>query len=309
MSLESWDWLIKLEESGSFTRASEELQISQQTLSSRLATLERKLDTKLMIRNNPLVLTRAGETFLKYAKEQNAAYNEMLRRLSETTIGGIGELKVGISNIRGRILMPHVLRQFHRSLPNVTVKLMEGTNEELVRMAESNEADLVIGRFDGIYPDVSVKPIFREEVVLAVLPKLLENVTGMSSELAIEAAEHDGLSVLKDCPFLLEAVSDISGRVAHIELRRAGIKPFVHVESNNMMTLLALCSEGLGAVFCPTNIMDEISNLTHNLVRIHLSEAACYQISIGTPKNAEAWGPAQVFEDIVGTLYGEHFEK
>ena len=69
----------------------------------------------------------------------------MLRQVSEVTIGGSGELKVGISNMRGRVLMPHVIRQFHSSLPNVRIKLMEGTNEELdIQLAEHGEADEVV---------------------------------------------------------------------------------------------------------------------------------------------------------------------
>ena len=65
--IESWDWLIQLVEAGSFTRASEKLHVSQQTLSARLATLEKELETKLVVRSSPLALTRAGEAFLAYA--------------------------------------------------------------------------------------------------------------------------------------------------------------------------------------------------------------------------------------------------
>ena len=56
--IESWDWLIQLIEAGSFTRASERLHISQQTLSSRVASLEKELGTKLVVRSSPLSLTR-----------------------------------------------------------------------------------------------------------------------------------------------------------------------------------------------------------------------------------------------------------
>ena len=73
MAVESLDWFVQLAESGTFTRASEELQVSQQTLSSRLAALERELDTRLVVRSNPLALTRSGETFLAYAIEQPAS--------------------------------------------------------------------------------------------------------------------------------------------------------------------------------------------------------------------------------------------
>ena len=157
MSLESWGWFVQLVESGTFTRAADELQIPQQTLSARLASLERELGCKLLVRGVPLALTRAGEAFFSYAREQEAARTRMLRQVSEVTIGGSGELKVGISNMRGRVLMPHVIRQFHSSLPNVRIKLMEGTNEELIELAEHGEAALSRGSGAGHRPRSSRK--------------------------------------------------------------------------------------------------------------------------------------------------------
>ena len=281
MSLESWGWFVQLVESGTFTRAADELQIPQQTL------------------------TRAGEAFFSYAREQEAARTRMLRQVSEVTIGGSGELKVGISNMRGRVLMPHVIRQFHSSLPNVRIKLMEGTNEELIELAEHGEADVVVACFGSGHPGVSVKPLYREEVVLAIDPDLLESATGLNAEQAASTLETEGLAILADCPFLLERIDDISGRVARNELQSAGIKPIGFVESENMMTLLSLCAAGLGGLFCPTNMLDETTDLTKNLVRVKLSEEAGYQISIGTPKGSVPWLPAQMFEDILGSLYGE----
>lgn len=303
--LESWDWFVRLIEAGSFTRASDELQISQQTLSSRVATLERELGCKLVVRCTPLTLTRAGETFLTYAREQNAARASMLRRVGEATIGGAGQLKVGIANMRGRVLMPHVIKQFHRSLPGVRIKLIEGTNEELVALAERNEADVVVAHFDTAHPGVTVRPLYREEVVLAIHPDLLERVSGLDAHEAAEKISREGLGALHACPFLLETIDDISGRVARVELQRGGIKPEGFVESENLMTLLALCIAGLGAVFCPANMLDATESLTGNLVRIRLSEAASYDVSLGTPANAEPWTPAQMFEDVIGALFGE----
>ena len=144
MALESWEWFVRLMEKGSFTHAAEELQLPQQTLSARLAALERELKCKLVVRSTPLTLTRAGEAFLAYAQEQEQARSLMLRQVGEVTVGGSGVLKVGISSMRGCVLMPHVLEQFHRSLPGVSVRLQEGTNEQLVRLAERNEADVVV---------------------------------------------------------------------------------------------------------------------------------------------------------------------
>ncbi|WP_165172228.1 LysR family transcriptional regulator [Adlercreutzia sp. ZJ242] len=307
--LESWDWFVGLVEAGSFTRASDELQISQQTLSSRVAALERELGCKLVVRSTPLALTRAGETFLAYAQEQDLARSIMLRHVGEATIGGSGKLKVGISNMRGRVLMPYVIDQFHRSLPGVSVKLIEGTNEELVRLAERNEADVVVAHFDSTHPGVTTRPLYREEVVLAVHPRLLEKHTGLACDEAVPLLESEGLARLSSCPFLLETIDDISGRVARSELQSAGIKPSGLVESENLMTLLALSVAGIGGVFCPANMLDATSSLTGDLVRVRLSDAATYDISLGMPASAEPWTPAQMFEDVIGALFGESFEQ
>ncbi len=303
--VESWDWLIQLVESGSFTRASEELHISQQTLSSRLASLERELDTRLIVRSSPLSLTRAGREFLSFAREQNEARANMIRRMGEATIGGAGQLKVGVSNMRSRVLMPHVIKQFHRSMPRVNVKIIEGTNEELIRMAEHEDADLVIASFGDMHPGITVRPLFREEIVLVAKPALLETATGISADAAVARLYAEGLSLLKDCPFLMTSPDDISGRIARTELRRARIKANPLVESDSMMTLLSLCAAGLGAVFCPTNILDVATDLAQGLARVRLSQSARYEISLGRPATAEPWAPAQVFEDILGALFGD----
>ena len=76
MALEGWDWFIKLAENENFTKAADELQISQQTLSARLVSLERNLGAKLVVRGTPISLTSAGKVFLLYAREQRQAQQE-----------------------------------------------------------------------------------------------------------------------------------------------------------------------------------------------------------------------------------------
>ena len=124
----------------------------------------------------------------------------------------------------------------------------------------------------------------------------------MPIEQAIERAGED-LSVLAEGPFLLTSLDDITGRIARSELRAAGIKPRVAVEGDSLMALLSLCHEGIGAVFCPANVLDAVEELSRDLVRVRLSDAARYDISLGRPASADPWAPAQVFEDIVGALF------
>ena len=88
MALEGWDWFIKLAENENFTKAADELQISQQTLSARLVSLERNLGAKLVVRGTPISLTSAGKVFLLYAREQRQAQQDMIRQIGEVAGGG-----------------------------------------------------------------------------------------------------------------------------------------------------------------------------------------------------------------------------
>ena len=111
---------------------------------------------------------------------------------------------------------------------------------------------------------------------------------------------NEGIGKLKECPFVLESIDDIAGRIAYSELRNAGIDPKVVATSENLPTLLAMAAEGLGAVFCPVNMFDVLhDSLTKDLVRITLSEQAKYDISLGIPLQREEWKALESFKDLI----------
>lgn len=299
MAVDNLDWFIALSEQESFTKAAERLQISQQTLSARLVALEKTLEVKLVSRGIPLSLTPAGTVVLLYAREQRQAREEMMRQIGEVTGSGAGVLKVGISHVRSQLIMPEVTLRMAKLLPKVRLQIVEGTNRELLRMAERAEVDVVVARFDDIHPGVDVSPLYEEEIVLALHAKVLEAAMDMSAEEALERVQREGVVALADCPFVLGSLDDIAGRVAYSVLRNAGIKPHVIATSNNMATLLAMAQKGLGAVFCPTDVLG-VNDDSQQLVRVSLSKQARYTISLGVPqKNEEEWHTLSVFKDVL----------
>lgn len=305
MALDSYCWFTQLAQTGNFTRAADTLGISQQTLSARLAALEKELDAKLVVRSSPLTLTPAGTEFYLYAKEQEQARINMIRKVGDASSGGAGILKVAISPSRARDLMPNVIKEFRAGLPGVRVMILEGTNEELLRYTERGEVDIAVARFDRSHPGVDVRPLFAEEVVLAVDGDLLASHMGCDADSAVARIEQEGLSPLKGFPFLLEDDDDIAGRIGQAAMKKAGLNYCGVVRTESMSVLLEMCLKGLGAVFCPNTLLDAFEGSNHTLKRIHLTEPASYQISIGRPADAEPWTPAQTFEDILGALYGD----
>ena len=69
MNFDSLEYFSVLARERSFTRAAESLHITQQSLSSHIAGLEKELNCQLVVRRIPLELTYAGQTFLSYAEE------------------------------------------------------------------------------------------------------------------------------------------------------------------------------------------------------------------------------------------------
>lgn len=296
MSLENWSWFTKLSEEGSVTKAAQSLEISQQALSARLAALEKDIGAKLVLRGTPLSLTPAGQAFLLYAREQQDAQQSLMREIGEVTGGGAGVLKVGVPQMRGRILMPKVIARVRKELPDVSFELTEETNRELIRKVERGEVDLVVALFGASHPGVTVTPLVEEEVVLAVHQQLLKDVTGLDPEPALKLVEEKGLSVLRECPFGLGTVDDISGRIAYSELRNAAIRQKPVVMSEYTSTLLQVCVEGIAAVFAPSNMIDGTVKDSSMLVRIPLGEQARYTISMGTPMQAPEWRAVEVLK-------------
>lgn len=290
MSLEKWEWFVDLAEQGNFRKAAASQHVSQQTLSARLAALEKDVGAKLIERGVPLSLTPAGSAFLLYAREQQQSQRDLLRQIGEATGSGRGILKIGVSPLRARTLMPNVIRELTTRFPRLSVELAEGTNRELVRMAEHREADAVIARFESTHPGVDVVPLYQEQVVLAVRADVLEQTTGMVAEEAVALAAEQGIDMLRSCPFVLGTVDDIAGRIAYSELRNAGVNPHVAASSESLDTLLAMAEAGIGATFAPQNTLASATGQRgSNLVRIPLSSQATYAIELGVPMQQEPW--------------------
>ena len=78
MNLSSMEYFAVLARERSFTKAAEKLYITQQSLSSHIASLEKELGCQLLIRHIPLELTYAGEVFLRYGESICHTQTDML---------------------------------------------------------------------------------------------------------------------------------------------------------------------------------------------------------------------------------------
>ncbi len=274
MNFDSLEYFSVLARERSFTRAAELLHITQQSLSSHVAGLEKELNCQLVVRRIPLELTFAGETFLRYAEE----------------------LRVGVAFTRGRAVMPRLIAAFQREYPNVEVTLVEGSNDALQKLLTDGDIDLAIADFSKAPQEVELCDFYDEHVVLC----LSDALTGRCG---IDLAAHEAalragdLGCLRDCPFVLGHAGDIGGRIGRELLRRSGVRPIVKATSENIETLLALCEQGIGACFSPENLIHTALS-EEQIARLHLlhfDSGASYPIRFGFIRRSYQWSVIEAF--------------
>src|SRR5271167_836958 len=116
-----------------FTRAAEELRLSQSTVSQHIKLLEDELGCPLFLRVGKRVLvTDAGKLLLRYAEKifHDLKNAEMaLREISALQRGAV-RLGVGATTLTYRL--PHVLGEYTRRFPDIELIVLAGTTEFLL---------------------------------------------------------------------------------------------------------------------------------------------------------------------------------
>lgn len=304
MTLTSMDYFVMLARERSFTKAAEQLHITQQSLSAHIASLEQELGCQLLIRRIPLELTYAGKVFLRYALIFQQNINALHQEFCDITENQKGVLRIGIAFTRGRTIMPSIIDSFQQKYPHIMVELAEASNEELQKNVLNGKIDLAIANFPEALPGIELQDFYKEEVVLFVSKKLIANLYGEDSEPVMHRVRAGDLSALANCPFVMGNSADIAARIGLAAFRTAGMTPIVKAKSDNMETLLALCLKGIGACFCPKNLAHAalVPAQLQQLYTIRLGACAEYPIRFGCLKNSYQWSILSEFMRIAKSI-------
>lgn len=315
MNFQSLEYFIALARERNFTRASEALHITQQSLSSHIAGLEKELNCQLVVRRTPLELTYAGKTFLHYADDIRKTLHAMQQEFCDIAENQKGELRVGIAYTRGRAIMPSLIAAFQSEYPNVEINLTEDSNEALQKLLLDGDIDLAIANFPKALPEVELVDFYMEDVVLLLSNALLKKHSIDLSEQAHNLEAGD-LSSLQNCPFVLGSTEDIAGRIGRDLILRSGFEPVVKAKSNNVETLLTLCGQGVGACFSPENLV-YTALPKQQIEKLHIlrfSSGSSYPIRFGYLKRSYQWSMISEFIRIAREQYSmqshqEHHSK
>jgi DNA-binding transcriptional LysR family regulator len=117
----------------SFSKAAQEMYLTQPTVSQHISSLENYLGIKLLDRlGKEVALTKAGEILYPYAKQMTALRGEAQQALDHFMGKKTGHLVLGASTIPGEYILPPLLGQFKTLYPEIRITLRIGDTEEIV---------------------------------------------------------------------------------------------------------------------------------------------------------------------------------
>jgi DNA-binding transcriptional LysR family regulator len=150
----------------SFTRAAQELHLTQPAVSQQVGLLEEEVGMPLFEQiGRKIRLAPAGMELLRYATQ----ITELLREAGETlaAMQGLkrGVLKLGAVST-AKYFAPTLLSAFTPAYPEVTIKFTVANREEIVRLLGANELDLVIMGRPPRELDTTAEPFARHPFVI-----------------------------------------------------------------------------------------------------------------------------------------------
>ncbi len=143
--------LLAVAEYKNFTRAAEELNMTQPAVSHHIKQLEQEVNAPLFIRNKSgLKLTPQGEIVVKYARRMNALNSKMYSELQNAE-RHLSLLRIGITHTSESNFTAAALAKYSNQRGKLKIILFTDTINNLYDMLENYEIDLAI--VDGAYND------------------------------------------------------------------------------------------------------------------------------------------------------------
>ena len=146
MNIRNLEYFIKVVDTNSFTKAAEELFISQSAISQQIKALEDELGFPLMIRNRKgFELTQAGKYLYIEGKNIIANIKEIENHATYISKNNNKELKIGHVVNYGYQELKKALRIFSAKYPEIKISIKDGTHDTISANNINDVTDIMIG--------------------------------------------------------------------------------------------------------------------------------------------------------------------
>ncbi|TNM63854.1 LysR family transcriptional regulator [Aliirhizobium smilacinae] len=258
-----------------FTRAAQELNVSQPTLTVQINQLEEQLGIKLFDRNKRRVeLTPAGRNILPLMERLAINMDDILLAASDLTYARRGIVKIAALPSVAASFLPRAIMVFRQQNPGIEINVWDVVGEDIIKLVKAEEVDFGIGT--RISSDRSIKvEDYVSDSLCAFFP--------VGHPLA-NAPPVLQISDFAPYPLVLTRKNSTVRVLFERSMDREGCEVSVAMEANYMSTALSMVRAGVGVAILPTSAV-EAGNMTG--LAYKLVEAPWFNRRVGIIRKAD----------------------
>lgn len=237
MTLNQLTYFRKIAQLEHFSRASEELHISQPSLSRSMEGLERELGLPLFEKQGRnVVLTKYGRIFLTHAERILDEVAAAERKMQYLTQGG-GHVDIAYVSPLANHYIPHTVRSFLNleENKNVTFSFSQARTSDLIAGLKNDIYDVVFGAYVEDQPSIHFIPILKQEMII---------ITSLNHPLA--GKESVPFGVLGEYPVIGYDYNSGLGLHTKKLYRQHHITPTLVIDCPDEYSIAALVAEDFG---------------------------------------------------------------
>jgi DNA-binding transcriptional LysR family regulator len=222
-----------------YTRAGEEINLSQPSVSVRIHQLESELRVKLFEQlGKKVVLTDAGQLLVPYANRVIAAVDDAHHAIDELQGLERGSLRIGASTTPGMYLVPQVVARFKRSHPKIDIHLRIKDTREVEDGVLNNEFDFGFVGGHLAAAEVSAHAWLTDELLLVVSPD-----HPLRNKKTVRKQDLEGES------FIVRESGSATRATIVTQLQQANFELETVIEMENPESIKKAVQSGLGIAF------------------------------------------------------------
>ncbi|MCG3861451.1 LysR family transcriptional regulator [Psychrobacter faecalis] len=302
ISIRQLSAFISVADNGSFTRASEQMHLTQSAVSGLIKELESSLGIVLFDRTTrQLSLSVVGHHLLPQARR---ILNEMQlfeNEASSLTSLAKGQVRLAVSQFAASS-MPAVIAQFAKAYPDISVSLLDCSAENVLEHIQNIEVDLGVGTERGFTEpddDISADLLYQLPFCV-VMPD--NHALAQKSEVIWQDLVDTPLITLQG-PFIEQVTAELDEEIAsHIQQARYKV--------NFMSTALEMTRQGFGITLCLPYMPEVIDWVSANGLQMRpLAQPVKMRRFFIYQRSSRALSPASIaFKQFLQTYFASHFD-
>lgn len=231
--------------SGSFTKASQALYLTQPAISMQIQALEKFLKVSLFDRSRRQIsLTKEGEVLFEYTQRIFQLFDEVQSVFQDISKLQVGRLTIGATGVMATYYLTRFIRHFHERFPGIELDILSGNSHRVAEMVLNGEVELGFAGRSVIRSQLQQIFLHRENYIMVV---------GKSSPLASRTEDILTPEDFLEIPFVMrEKGTRIRAKMDYWFKRHAALqKPENTVTLSNLEATKRLIRSGYGVTVIP----------------------------------------------------------